>query len=115
MCSSDLLDALRAALISSEKYTQLFTWVREVELLVLDDLGAHQPTVWSNEKLLQLLDYRQALTLPTIITAITKELQGLDERLRSRLTDSQLVTTVNFAHARDYRPRKPVVERKLGI
>src|SRR5437016_3720776 len=43
----DLLDALKAALISSERYTQLFTWVREVELLVLDDLGAHQPTVWS--------------------------------------------------------------------
>lgn len=111
----DLLDALRAALISSEKYTQLFTWVREVELLVLDDLGAHQPTVWSNEKLLQLLDYRLALALPTIITAIAKEFQGLDERLRSRLTDSQLVTTVNFEHAKDYRPRKPVVERKPEI
>lgn len=109
----DLLDALRAVLFSSERYTQLFTWVREVELLVLDDLGAHQPTVWSNEKLLQLLDYR--LALPTIITAIPKELQGLDERLRSRVTDSQLVTTVLFEHANDYRPRKPVVERKQGI
>src|SRR5712691_1939896 len=35
----DLLDALRAALMSSEKYTHLFSWAREVELLVLDDLG----------------------------------------------------------------------------
>jgi DNA replication protein DnaC len=111
----DLLDALRAALISSEQYTQLFTWVREVELLVLDDLGAHQPSVWSSEKLLQLLNYRAALALPTIITAIIKELQGLDERLRSRLTDSQLVTTVIFEHVKDYRPRKLVVERKQGI
>lgn len=111
----DLFDALRATLISSEKYTQLFTWVREVELLVLDDLGAHQSSAWSSEKLLQLLDYRAALALPTIITAIFKELQGLDERLRSRLTDSQLVTMVNSEHANDYRPRKPVVERKRGI
>ncbi|MFL5628786.1 MAG: ATP-binding protein [Ktedonobacteraceae bacterium] len=111
----DLLDALKGALMSSEKYTELFSWVREVELLVLDDLGAHQPSVWSSEKLLQLLDYRTALALPTIITAIVKELQGLDERLRSRLTDSQLVTTVLFNNAHDYRPRKLVVERKRGI
>jgi len=111
----DLLDALRAALMSSERYTQLFTWVREVELLVLDDLGAHQPSAWSSEKLLQLLNYRAALALPTIITAIVKELQGLDERLRSRLSDSQLVITVIFEHVNDYRPRKRVVERKRGI
>jgi DNA replication protein DnaC len=111
----DLFDTLRATLTSSEKYTQLFSWVREVELLVLDDLGAHQSSAWTNEKLLQLFDYRAALTLPTIITAIFKDLQGLDERLRSRLADSQLVTTVTFEHARDYRPRKPIIERKRGI
>src|SRR5229473_7354443 len=111
----DLLDALRAALISSERYTQVFTWVREVELLVLDDFGSHQPSVWSNEKLLQILNYRMALALPTIITMIAKELQGLDERLRSRLTDSQLITTVIFEQVRDYRPRKLIVERKRRI
>jgi DNA replication protein DnaC len=111
----DLLDALKAALISSERYTQLFTWVREVELLVLDDLGAHQPSAWSSEKLLQILNYRAVLALPTVITAFAKELQGLDERLRSRLTDSQLVIAVIFEHVKDYRPRKFVVERKRGI
>ena len=111
----DLFDALRATLISSERYTQLFTWVREVELLVLDDLGAHQSSAWTSEKLLQLFDYRAALALPTIITAIFKEMQGLDERLRSRLADSELVTTVTFEHARDYRPRKPIIERKREL
>jgi DNA replication protein DnaC len=111
----DLFDTLRAMLTSSQKYTQLFSWVREVELLVLDDLGAHRSSAWTSEKLLQLFDYRAALTLPTIITAIFKDLQGLDERLRSRLADSQLVTTVTFEHARDYRPRKPIIERKRGV
>jgi DNA replication protein DnaC len=111
----DLLDALKAALISSERYTQLFTWLREVELLVLDDLGAHQPSAWSSEKLLQILNYRAALALPTVITAFVKELQGLDERLRSRLTDTQLVITVIFDQVKDYRPRKFVAERKRGI
>jgi len=102
----DLLDALRAAFVAPEGYTQLFTWVREVELLVLDDLGAQQSSAWSNEKLLQILNYRASTALPTIITAILKEFQGLDERLRSRLSDSQLVTTVIFEHVKDYRPFK---------
>lgn len=104
--SPDLLDALRAALISSEGYIQLFTWVREVALLILDDLGAQQPSAWSNEKLLQLLDYRAIQSLPTIITALPQEFQGLDERLRSRLTDTQLVTTILFEQVKDFRPFK---------
>jgi len=100
----DLLDTLRAVLVLPERYTQLYNWVREVELLVLDDLGAQQPSAWSNEKLLQLLEYRTNLALPTIITAVPKEFQELDERLRSRLTDSHLVTTVIFEHVKDFRP-----------
>jgi DNA replication protein DnaC len=108
----DLLDDLRAALGSSERYTQLYAWVRGVELLVLDDLGAQQPSAWSNEKLLQLLEYRATLELPTIITAIPKEFQGLDERLRSRLTDSHLVTTVMFEQVKDFRPFKQAPRRR---
>jgi DNA replication protein DnaC len=107
----DLLDSLRAALIVPERYTQLYTWVREVELLVLDDLGAQQPSAWSNEKLLQLLEYRTTLALPTIITAVPKEFQALDERLRSRVTDSHLVTTVIFEHVKDFRPYRQAPRR----
>jgi DNA replication protein DnaC len=107
----DLLDTLRATLVVPERYTQLTTWVRDVELLVLDDLGAQQPSAWSNEKLLQLLEYRTTLTLPTIITAVPKEFQELDERLRSRLTDSQLVTTVMFEHVKDFRRYKQAPKR----
>ncbi len=88
------------------RYTRLFEWVREVELLVLDDLGAHSSSAWSTEKFLQILDARANSVLPTVITAIPKEFQGLDERLRSRLSDPQLVTCVLFEKARDYRPRK---------
>jgi len=107
----DLLDTLRAALVVPEQYTRLYAWVREVELLVLDDLGAQQPSAWSNEKLLQLLEYRTTFALPTIITAVPKEFQELDERLRSRLTDSHLVTTVIFEHVKDFRPYKQAPKR----
>jgi DNA replication protein DnaC len=102
----DLLDLLRAAMSTPARYTRLFEWVREVELLVLDDLGAHSSSVWSTEKFLQILDVRASSALPTVITAIPKEFQGLDERLRSRLSDPQLVTSVLFEKARDYRPCK---------
>jgi DNA replication protein DnaC len=107
----DLLDSLRAALVEPERYTHFYAWIREIELLVLEDLGAQQPSAWSNEKLLQLLEYRSTLALPTIITAIPKEFQDLDERLRSRLTDSRLVTTVIFEQVRDFRPYKQAPRR----
>jgi chromosomal replication initiation ATPase DnaA len=102
----DLLDALRSAFAAPERYTHLFNWVREVELLVLDDLGAHQATVWSNEKLLQLLGYRAILTISTVITALPNEIERLDQRLRSLLSDRQLVRHVVIDKARDFRPQK---------
>jgi DNA replication protein DnaC len=109
----DLLDTLRACLDSPEHYLQFNTWVMEVELLVLDDLGAQQSSAWSNEKLLQLLDYRATVALPTIITAVPKEFQGLDERLRSRLSDAQLVTPVIFEQVKDFRPFKQAPRRRI--
>jgi DNA replication protein DnaC len=108
----DLLDKLRAAFNAPERYSQLFAHVREVELLVLDDLGAQQPSAWSTEKLLQILNYRANSLLPTVITAIPRDLPGLDERLRSRLTDTQLVTTVLLKDAKDFRPQKAITDSK---
>ena len=102
----DLLDLLRAAMSTPAEYTRLFEWVRKVNLLVLDDLGAHSSSAWSTEKFVQILDARASNALPTVITTIPKEFLGQDERLRSRLTDSHIVTAVHFENARDYRPFK---------
>jgi DNA replication protein DnaC len=105
----DLLDHLRAAFApdASEVYDQLFARMREAELLVLDDLGAQQSSPWANEKLFQLLNYRYNSGFPTVITANPRGLQATDERIRSRLSDSSLVITVNLDKARDYRPNNP--------
>jgi DNA replication protein DnaC len=102
----DLLDHLRAAFApnSPELYDQLFAKMREAELLVLDDLGAQQSSPWANEKLFQLLNYRYNMGMPTVITTNLRGLQGVDERIRSRLTDVSLVMTVTLDRARDYRP-----------
>ncbi len=103
----DLLDHLRATYVpnSNEVYDQLFAKMREAELLVLDDLGAQQSSSWANEKLFQLLNYRYNSRFPTIITTNTRGLQGIDERIRSRMTDASLVTIVTLEGAQDYRPR----------
>jgi DNA replication protein DnaC len=105
----DLLDHLRAAFAptSNEIYDQLFARMREAEVLVLDDLGAQQSSPWANEKLFQLLNYRYNSRFPTVITANSRGLQSIDERIRSRLMDSSLVTTVILDRAKDFRPNNP--------
>ncbi|HLZ81776.1 MAG TPA: ATP-binding protein [Ktedonobacteraceae bacterium] len=103
----ELLAHLRATFspTSTEPYDQRFAKMREAELLVLDDLGSHQSSPWANEKLFQLLNYRYNSGYPTVITANMQGMTGLDERIRSRLTDSALVTTVELSGAIDFRPR----------
>ena len=92
---------------STEIYDQLFAKMREAELLLLDDLGAQQSSPWANEKLFQLLNYRYNSQFPTIITTNNPDLQGIEERIRSRMTDASLVITVSFDSTQDYRPRNP--------
>ncbi len=105
----DLLDHLRAAFAptATEVYDQLFSKMREAELLVLDDLGAQQSSPWANEKLFQLLNYRYNMGMPTVITANPRGIQSIDERIRSRLQDHSLVVSVSMDRARDYRPTNP--------
>src|SRR6266852_7834138 len=90
---------------STEVYDQLFQKMREAALLVLDDLGAQQSSPWANEKLFQLLNYRYNSRIPTIITTNNTGLQGVEERIRSRMIDTSLVTRITFEDAIDYRQR----------
>lgn len=108
----DLFDTLRAALFSPEHFSQLYSSVLEVELFILDDLGAQQHSAWPNEKLLQILDYCATVALPTILTAVPKEFLGLADRFRSRLSDAQLVIPVIFEKVKDFRPSKRASRRR---
>ena len=105
----DLLAHLRSTFgpNATEAYDQRFAKMREAELLVLDDLGAHQSSPWASEKLFQLLNYRYNSSFPTVITANPIGLNGLDARILSRMTDTALVTTFNLNGAIDYRPHNP--------
>ena len=47
---------------------QMFAGLKDADLLILDDLGAHQPTEWASEKLYQLCASRYLRRAPTLIT-----------------------------------------------
>ncbi len=88
----DLLDHLRATFGpgSPVAYDDLFEHTRNAPLLILDDLGAENPTQWAQEKLYQIINHRYNAALPTVITC-NVELERIEPRVRSRLVDMDLV------------------------
>lgn len=89
----DLLDRLRSSFSpqNPNAYDEAFEQVRNVPLLILDDLGSQTGTPWAEEKLFQLLNYRYNACLPTVITT-SLTVKDMDGRLASRLTDPQVST-----------------------
>ena len=105
----ELLDALRASYRDDGEasFEATLAWLKDVDLLVLDDLGAHQATEWANEKLYQLCASRYLRRTPTLITTNVAP-ESLDPRLASRLLDSQR-GTVLYVKAKDYRTDQPAM------
>ena len=101
----DLLDFLRMTFDprGEATYDDYFERIRNVSLLLLDDLGVENPSAWAKEKLFQLLNYRHVNKLPTVITT-NKSLDEFDPWLTSRLMDP-IVTQVAI-NAPDYRRTK---------
>lgn len=91
----DLLDTLRATFApdSASDYDDTLEQVRNIELLVLDDLGTQHTTPWAAEKLYQILNHRYTAKLPTVITT-NQLLSDMDPRLASRLGDTALVDVI---------------------
>ncbi len=104
----DLLDYLRAAFVpdSTQSYNERFEQIRTAPLLILDDLGTENATSWAVEKLFQIFNYRYMTRLPTVITT-NRDIESMEPRLRSRLSDSELVCIVPMPR-RDYRRSGPV-------
>lgn len=92
----DLLDALRSAYDSEDTtFDQRFEEIRTAELLVLDDFGTQNATPWAQEKLFQIVNHRYTNKLPTVVTT-NLLLDEIEERIRSRLSDPELVTHVRM-------------------
>lgn len=103
MVVPDLLDHLRSTFGPSSEvaYDERFETIRNIQLLVLDDLGTESATGWAREKLFQIINYRYNLRLPTVITS-NADLDKFDPRLHSRIQDVALCERV-LIEAGDYR------------
>ncbi len=83
-----------------------FEEIRNINLLVMDDLGTQNATPWAQEKLYQILNWRYVNRLPTVVTT-NQSLEEIEGRIQSRLRDPELVTTAKIM-AQDY--RQPLVD-----
>jgi DNA replication protein DnaC len=87
----DFLDAIRATYHKSSfgeteaDDVSLLRGARQIDLLVLDDLGSHNYTQWTCNTLYSLLNYRLNYQLPVIITT-NLSLGQIDEYLGERTT-----------------------------
>jgi DNA replication protein DnaC len=97
MVVPDLLDHLRNSYgnTATESFDYIFEQVRDAPLLVLDGLGVQAATVWAQEKLFQVLNYRYNVGLPTVLS-ISGSVTDLDERLYTRINDSSLSRVVRL-------------------
>ena len=93
--AADLLDHLRATYSPDNpiSYDELFEQVRNVPVLVLDDLGMTSATPWAQEKLFQVINHRYNNSLPTVVT-VRGPLQRLEDSLRTRLENADGAATV---------------------
>lgn len=110
----DLLDGLRHAFSApAGTFEERFERVRRAPLLIMDDFGTQNATEWAREKLFQILNYRYINQLPTVVTTnlTLKEIEG---RMRSRLSDPELVTRIVIL-APDYRrPQEDLSHHELS-
>lgn len=83
---------------------QRVQYIRDVPVLVLDDLGAEKATDWTNEQLFILLNDRQVKRMPTVITTNLRP-QDFEPRMASRLGNRDVVTIAGSFGAGDYRRR----------
>lgn len=69
----DFLDSIRATFDATKRDSMgeqdLVDEAREIPVLILDDLGAHNYTEWTKNKIYSLLNYRLNNDLPTVITS----------------------------------------------
>lgn len=64
----DLLDELRATYKSDANELDLLDAARTIPILILDDLGAHNYTEWTRNRIYSIINYRLNEHLPTVIT-----------------------------------------------
>lgn len=86
----DLLDTIKATYDQSknsdyEREINILDSARNVPLLILDDLGVHNYTSWTRNKIYSIINYRVNMELPTILTT-NEDMETLENYLGERTT-----------------------------
>lgn len=81
----DLLDELRATYKSEVSELDLLDTARTIPILILDDLGAHNYTDWTRNRLYSIINYRLNEQLPTVITS-NLSLDEMEDHIGLRTT-----------------------------
>jgi len=110
---NDMLEDLRAA-YSSDMFDDRLGFLKRVELLMIDDLGAQRVTDWASDTLYQIINYRYSNNLPLLVTTnvnIGSKDCGIEERVRSRLMDGTAAKGKGLGRiipmpVCDYRPQR---------
>ena len=95
----DFLDYLREGYDAeklSENASRRMQAARDCPALLLDDLGVEKRSLWTDEQLYRLLNYRYNEGLPTVI-ASNVMLDELEPRIASRMQDASLTRRVVLA------------------
>lgn len=88
-----LLNMLRAGYNDAVTFDQRAQMLEEVELLVIDDLGAEKPTEWAVEQLYSIINARYHTRRPMVITSnmdLERADGAIDARVLSRLREGTL-------------------------
>jgi len=102
LTAPDFLSRLRQGLRAGDaSYDTLLDTARYADVLILDDLGAENPTEWAEETLFLLFNHRYQALLPTMVITNLKP-EDLPPRIASRVFDRTSHTIV-LNPAPDYR------------
>lgn len=88
----DYLDEIKHSWDQGSSYNEkeILDKAREVEVLIMDDLGAHSYSEWTKGKIYTILNHRTNERLPTVITSNLEYDQiekYLDYRINSRIAE----------------------------
>ncbi|MEL7563525.1 MAG: ATP-binding protein [Dehalobacterium sp.] len=88
----DFLDDIRATFQNHGEFSEadLMDAARKTKVLILDDLGAHNFTEWTQNKIFSLINYRMNHGLPCVITtnlSINQMNEVIGERTVSRIIE----------------------------
>lgn len=102
-----MLEKLQAG-FEDKSYISRLEVIKNIDLLVLDDLGTEKPTEWNTQQLFNIVDYRYKNRLATVFTSNDAPEDYREARIASRLTDysEEIVLPVM-----DYRRHRKMVRQ----